>query len=217
MQYTAQPPAEVSDAAAKLSDMPEDLVASSCAGHAATPKENRSPNLTLLDHLEAELDTYTDLHQVLAAALRPSSCSKQPASCTQDMVSVTLNSLLLMLLQAASGQETSAAPTNSSEGLLNLLLLADSSLQDCDSDLSNDMPNQPEAVSEQTTDDAMHRGTEDNATASMALHTADNQPSTSHASQQRPISAGILTEIFLWLQTVHNLLLLHFGPLCPCM
>ena len=217
MQYTAQPPAVVSDAAAKLSDSPEDLVACSCAGHTAVPKENRSPNLTLLDHLEAELDTYSDLRQVLAAALRHSSYSKQCASCAQDMLSVNLHSLLPMLLQATSGQETSAAPTDSSEGLLNLLLLADSSLQDCD-DPSIDMPNQPEAMSEQMTDDAMHRGTEDNVTASMSLHTAENQPNTSQASQQRPMSAGTLTSSFLrGCKKPTTCCCQHFGPLSPCM
>lgn len=84
LQCTAEPPAEVSDAAAKLSDIAEDnQVAGSCARHTALPKENRSPNLTLLDHLEAELDTYTDLDQVLDVALRLSSYSKQHASCVQ--------------------------------------------------------------------------------------------------------------------------------------
>ena len=101
-----------------------------------------------------------------------------------------------MLLQATSGQETSAAPTSSSEGLLNLLLLADSSLQDCDSDPSNVMSNQPEAVSEHRTDDAMHRGTEDIATTSMSLYNAEDQPSTSDAGQQRPMSAGTLAASF---------------------
>ena len=204
MHGTAQSPAEVSDAAAKLSDIPEDQVTGSCAGHAALPKENRSPNVTLLDHLEAELDAYTDSDQVLAAALRHSSYSKQHALSVQDMTSVNFHSLLLILLQAKTGQETSAAPSSSSEGLLNLLLLADSSLQDCDNDPSNDMPNQPEAVSEQVTGGAMHDGTEDVAAASMSLHPAGHLHSTSDASQQRPMSAGILTANFLQLQTVHN-------------
>ena len=84
LQCTAQPPADMSDATVKLSDSAEDhQVAGSCVGHAALPKENRSPNLTLLDHLEAELDTYTDLDQVLDAALMHSSYSKERASCVQ--------------------------------------------------------------------------------------------------------------------------------------
>lgn len=213
---TGQPPAEVSDAAAKLSMIPEDQVAGSRAGHAALPKENRSPNLTLLDHLEAESDTYADIDQVWPAPLRHSSHSKQHASCASDMTRLILLYCCLMLLQATSGQETSDAPTNSSEGLLNLLLLADSSLQDCDNDLSNDMTNLPEAMPEQMTDDAMPRGTEDTATASMSPRTAGSQQSTSDASQQRSVSAGKLTATCPQLQTVHNLILLHFGPVGSC-
>lgn len=102
-----------------------------------------------------------------------------------------------MLLQATSSQETAAAATDSSEGLLNLLLLADSSLQDYCSDISNDMPNQTEAVTEQRNDEAKHRDAEDSVIASQSLHTADDQPSISCASQQRPSSAGALTTTFL--------------------
>lgn len=72
VQCTAQPPAEVSATAAKSDTVEDNQLAGSCAGHAALPKENRSPNLTLLDHLEAELDTYAELDQVLTAASRSS-------------------------------------------------------------------------------------------------------------------------------------------------
>lgn len=98
-----------------------------------------------------------------------------------------------MLVQATSSQETSAAATDSSEGLLNLLLLADSSLQDYNSDISNDMLNKTEAVAEQRDDEAMHRDAEDTMIASSSLHTSDDQLSISCASQQRPSSAGALT------------------------
>lgn len=65
-ECTAQPLDDVLDTAAKLSGAAADNQAAGCCnGHTALPKENRSPNLTFLDHLEAELDTYSDLNQVL--------------------------------------------------------------------------------------------------------------------------------------------------------
>lgn len=102
-------------------------------------------------------------------------------------------SKLSALLQATNFEEDSTAHTDSSEGLLNLLLLADSSLQDCIGDVSNDMPDQQEAAAEQGSDDATHTGGDDSSAQSMSLQTAENQPSTSNASKQHPISAGTLT------------------------
>ncbi|DBA91117.1 TPA: hypothetical protein ACH3X1_016080 [Trebouxia sp. C0004] len=72
------------------------------ATHAWRTKENRSPNLTMLQQLQGDLDPFHEGQQIAD--------------------------------QVASLEEGPVSPIHTSEGLLNLLLLADSSLQDTSND-----------------------------------------------------------------------------------
>ncbi|KAL3131260.1 hypothetical protein ABBQ38_000557 [Trebouxia sp. C0009 RCD-2024] len=90
--------------------------------------------------------------------------------------------------QATSLEGAAAAPTDSSDGLLNLLLLADSSLQDCISDPSMAGA---EAATEQWCSDIMHSNAEDSGSFSTSLQTSEDQLSTADASKQHPSAAGL--------------------------
>lgn len=107
-----------------------------------------------------------------------------------------------ILLQVTSTDE-SAVPTDSSEGLLNLLLLADSSLQECSSDPSKDMPDEPQAATAQWGTDVIGTDATESVTLSMSLQTAEVQPSTAFASMQHPTVAGKLTATFVDSNNAH--------------
>ncbi|DBA71554.1 TPA: hypothetical protein ACH3X2_001024 [Trebouxia sp. C0005] len=90
-----------SDAAAEQEAQPG-ITTEGTVTHVWRTKENRSPNLTMLQQLQEDLDPFVEGQQIAD--------------------------------QVASLEEGPVLPTQTSEGLLNLLLLADSSLQDTSND-----------------------------------------------------------------------------------
>ena len=69
--YSAQSPADGPEMPAKQSAAPQGIqVASDIAGPTATTKENRSPNLFMLEHGQADLDLHKDNQVLCTAALQ---------------------------------------------------------------------------------------------------------------------------------------------------
>ena len=100
-------------------------------------------------------------------------------------------------MQEAQPEEQVSVPTDSEESLQNLLLLADSSLQDPGSDNSSDVPALTESIdntaAEVTSENDECTNTDGDAAASEAPQSSAAQHSnqySAHLSSQRSTSAG---------------------------
>ncbi|KAL3135344.1 hypothetical protein ABBQ32_007535 [Trebouxia sp. C0010 RCD-2024] len=182
----------------RASDVDESTVSSKRSK--ASTECSTAPSLQCAEQYLAEvLDTSEKLSDA-ADASQTAGCCNGHTAMPKENRSPNLNFLDCFeaeldnyndLNQATSLEEAAAAPTDSSDGLLNLLLLADSSLQDCISDPSMDMPDEPEAATEQWSSDVMHSDAEDSGSLSMSLQTSEEQLSTADASKQHPSAAGL--------------------------